>query len=65
MFHQLDIRVDKSWKFTSWQLSAYLDVQNVYNQGNVEGTSNNYNFTQTTYATGLPFLPSLGMRAEF
>ena len=64
-FHQLDVRVDKVWNFKAWQLSAYLDVQNVYNQGNVEGTSSNYNFTQTSYATGLPILPSLGMRAEF
>ena len=37
-FHELDIRVDKSWVFSKWQLSAYLDMQNVYNQGNVEGT---------------------------
>jgi TonB family protein len=65
MFHQLDIRVDKTWKFRAWQLAAYLDVQNVYNQGNVEGVSNNFNFTQQTYATGLPILPSLGLRAEF
>ncbi len=65
VFHQLDIRVDKTWRFQSWQMSAYLDVQNVYNQGNVEGTSANYNFTQQSYATGLPIVPSLGMRAEF
>ncbi|MGH7330699.1 MAG: TonB-dependent receptor domain-containing protein, partial [Polyangiaceae bacterium] len=65
VFHQLDLRVDKTWKFTHWQLSSYLDVQNVYNQGNVEGISNNYNFTKSVYAQGLPFLPSLGLRAEF
>jgi len=65
IFHQLDIRVDKTWRFQTWQFSAYLDVQNVYNQGNVEGTSANYNFTQQSYATGLPILPSIGMRAEF
>jgi TonB family protein len=65
IFHQLDIRVDKTWRFPKWQLSAYLDVQNVYNQGNVEGTSANYNYTQQSYATGLPILPSLGIRAEF
>ena len=65
LFHQLDIRVDKTWRYTKWQLSAYLDVQNVYNQGNPEGVSTNYNFTQQTFATGLPFLPSLGIRAEF
>ena len=64
LFHQLDIRVDKSWTFTHWRMRAYLDVQNVYNHGNVEGTSSNYNDTQTTYATGLPILPSLGLRGE-
>ena len=64
VFNQLDIRVDKTWQFQAWRLNLYLDVQNVYNQGNVEGTSTNYNATQTIYATGLPFLPSLGIRAE-
>ena len=64
-FNQLDLRVDKTWTYRTWQLSAYLDVQNVYNQGNVEGTSANYNYTQQSYATGLPILPSLGFRAEF
>ena len=63
-FNQLDVRVDKTWKFKSWTLSAYLDVQNVYNQGNVEGVSYNYNFTRQTYATGLPLLPSLGVRGQ-
>ncbi|WP_394842496.1 TonB family protein [Pendulispora brunnea] len=65
LFHQLDIRVDKSWKFKDWQFSVYADIQNVYNHGNVEGVSYNYNYTQNTFATGLPFLPSLGMRGEF
>jgi TonB family protein len=65
IFHQLDVRVDKSWTFTHWRMSAYLDVQNVYNQANVEGTSSNYNYTQQSYATGLPILPNLGIRAEF
>jgi len=65
VFHQLDIRVDKTWRFQTWQFSAYLDVQNVYNQANVEGTSGNFNNTQQSYVSGLPILPSLGMRAEF
>ncbi len=64
MFHQIDIRVDKTWKFSNWQLGVYADVQNVYNQGNVEGISYNYNFTRQSYATGLPILPSLGIRGE-
>jgi hypothetical protein len=30
-FHQLDIRVDKSWYFPKWSLTLYLDIQNLYN----------------------------------
>jgi len=65
MFHQLDVRVDKTWQWGSgFKLSAYLDIYNIYNQGNVEGVSYNYNYTLSTNATGIPFLPSLGLRGE-
>ncbi len=30
-FHQLDIRVDKSYFFKKWSLTFYLDIQNLYN----------------------------------
>lgn len=30
-FHQLDIRVDKSFFFKKWTLMLYLDIQNAYN----------------------------------
>jgi hypothetical protein len=64
LFHSLDIRVDKSWK-TSWgKISAYLDVLNVYNQGNVDGYVYDYNFTHSAPASDLPFLPSIGLRVE-
>ena len=64
MFHQLDLRVDKTWKFKHALMSVYLDVQNVYNQGNVEGLSYNYNYTRTAPTQGLPIIPSLGIRGE-
>ncbi|MCL2776720.1 MAG: TonB family protein [Polyangiaceae bacterium] len=64
MFHQLDVRIDKTWIHSWGRLGMYLDIQNIYNQGNVEGISYNYNSTLHTYATGLPILPSLGIRAE-
>jgi hypothetical protein len=59
------MRVDKTWKFATWKLGAYIDAQNVYNHDNAEGTGYNYNFTKTSYINGLPFLPSFGLRAEF
>ena len=65
LFHQLDLRIDKRWKFKAWQLSAYLDVQNVYNSQNGEGIQYNFNYTARQYFTGLPILPSLGLRGEF
>jgi hypothetical protein len=42
-----------------------LDIQNVYNNPAVEGLAYNYNYTRTSYNTGLPIIPSLGMRGEF
>jgi TonB family protein len=65
IFHQLDIRVDKTWKFKHWQLGTYLDLQNVYNRANAEGVSYNFSSTAQTFASGLPFLPSIGLRGEF
>ena len=65
MFHQLDLRIDKAWEFESWKLSTYLDVQNVYYSQNVEGYDYNYNYTQRTVITGLPIIPSFGLRGDF
>lgn len=65
LFRQLDVRIDKTWTFNLWKLSAYLDVQNILNTGNAEGVSYNYNYLQSSRVNGLPILPSLGLRAEF
>ena len=64
-FHQLDLRIDKTWFFQdNVKMSVYLDLYNAYNQGNVEGVSYNYNSTLSTNANGVPILPSLGFRIE-
>jgi TonB family protein len=63
-FHQLDLRVDKTWKFEAWQLTAYLDVQNAYNRQNVEAISYNYNYSKTSSVSGLPILPIVGVKGE-
>jgi TonB family protein len=63
-FHQLDVRVDKTWTFQSWKLSAYLDLQNAYNRQNTEEISYNYNYSKTGTIAGLPILPVIGIRGE-
>jgi TonB family protein len=64
-FNQLDVRVDKTFLFQRWLLKVYLDITNVTNNANVEVAQPNYDFTRSAYLTGLPIIPSFGIRAEF
>ncbi|HEX7499713.1 MAG TPA: TonB-dependent receptor, partial [Polyangia bacterium] len=64
-FHQLDIRVDKRWIYNTWMLTAYLDLQNVYNRSNPEQPEYNFNFQRRQYSQGLPLYPILGLKGEF
>jgi hypothetical protein len=64
-FHQLDLRVDRTWTKERWKLALYLDVQNAYNRGNVEGYTYRYDYAERTPLTGLPILPILGLSAEW
>ena len=65
MFHQLDIRVDKTWVFKLWKFTTYLDIQNIYNVDNVELFTYSFDFRQKQPVTSLPFLPSFGLKAEY
>ena len=64
LFHQLDLRLDKRWQIKNMRVSAYLDLQNVYNNPSAEGYVYNYDFSKSQYQTGVPILPSFGMRLE-
>ncbi len=63
-FHQLDLRVDKTWTWPRASLTLYLDVQNVYNHTNAEGSADSFDYRQHGLTTGLPIIPSLGLRGE-
>jgi hypothetical protein len=64
-FHQLDVRVDKTWAFDGFLLVAYLDLQNAYNRANPEAIQYSYDARQSTFQSGLPLIPSFGVRGEF
>lgn len=64
-FHQLDVRVDRNWVFDLWVLTAYLEIQNAYNRSNPEGYTYNYDYTEKKLLSGLPIIPSFGLRGEF
>ena len=65
VFHRLDLRVDKTWRFDTWLLGAYIDVQNVYNQMNPESRRYSFDYTIQTDGIGVPILPTLGVKATF
>jgi TonB family protein len=64
-FFQADGRIDRRFVYDKWSLTAYLDVQNVTNRGNVEARFANSNCQGYSSLTGLPFFPTLGLRGEF
>ena len=65
VFHQLDVRVDKSWLLQRVEVGAYLDVQNVYNKINPEAFIYNTDYSRRIDAVGMPIFPSLGVRVDY
>jgi hypothetical protein len=64
--HSLDVRVDRRWNFTAWNLIAYVDIQNIYNNkfsGAVRWNAREQRVESDESALGI--LPSIGISAEF
>lgn len=62
VFHRLDVRVDRDFDIGPIRGSVYLDIQNVYNSPNTEGTLYSYDYSQSQTLPGLPILPTIGVR---
>jgi hypothetical protein len=64
-FHALDIRLDRRWAFRRFQLTTYLDIQDVYNRDNPIAYTWNRREHMPQYEKAIGFLPSLGINIEF
>lgn len=64
LFQQLDIRVEKNWKFSVGNLALYVDLQNSYNAKNAEGFDYSFDYRRRQRISGLPVFPNLGIRGE-
>ena len=64
-FIQLDARAQYTWTWDAWQLSLYLDVQNVTNRSNPEFHVYDYRFQDQGTISGLPILPTFGVKGKF
>jgi len=63
-----DVRVERTWFFSGWNMVIYLDVQNLTNRENPSG----YRYTQDPAfpdnlrpIEGVGFLPTFGFSVEF
>jgi len=63
-FFAVDARVDKLFTFKNWQLELYLDLLNAVRGQNPEFQLYNYDYTESTYIRGPPFIPSPGFEAR-
>jgi hypothetical protein len=63
--HQLDVRIDYTWKWGPAVLLAFLDVQNVYLDRSIVTYFYSYDYTQKSAFESLPLIPSVGLRGVF
>jgi TonB family protein len=65
-FHQLDLRVEKTWTYEHFKVSAYMDVINAYFHNSEDYAIPKYDYSGVkTLSLSLPLLPSFGVRGEF
>jgi TonB family protein len=57
-------RVDKLFTFKTWQLDLYVDFLNAIHGVNPEFELYNYDYTESTYISSLPFIPCPGFEAK-
>jgi TonB dependent receptor/CarboxypepD_reg-like domain/TonB-dependent Receptor Plug Domain len=64
--HSLDIRAERRWNFTEWNLMTYIDIQNIYNRRPLDVPvfdERTREVKQLSNTIGI--LPSIGVSAEF
>ncbi len=60
-FTRLDLRIDRDFEIGPIEGSVYLDIQNVYNAPNNEGTLYQWDYQATAPVPGLPIIPTIGV----
>jgi outer membrane receptor protein involved in Fe transport len=61
--HEVDLRIDYSWKWGTAAMLAYLDIQNIYLNRSVVTYFYSYDYSQRSAFESLPLIPSAGIRA--
>ena len=64
-YHRLDLRVSKTFQFGGWKLGTYLELLNTYNRKNLLDFNYSEDCQTRNDINQLPFIPYLGITAEF
>ena len=65
MFHQLDVRADKTWVKKRATVMLYIEILNLYHRKNVEFILPGPTDADTETIYGLPFFPSFGLEVTY
>jgi outer membrane receptor protein involved in Fe transport len=64
-YMQTSFRIDHLREFRTWQIESYIDFLNAIRGVNPEFTQYSYDYRESAYVRGLPFIPNLGVEAKF
>jgi TonB dependent receptor/TonB-dependent Receptor Plug Domain len=62
--HELDLRLDRRWRWGPVQMTYFLDIQNVYVNQSPVGYIYSFDYQQRGAFRSLPILPTAGLRGE-
>ena len=62
--HELDLRLDRTWRWGPVKMTYFLDIQNVYFNQSTLSYLYSYDYQQRTAFRALPLLPTAGLRGE-
>ena len=65
LFHQLDLRAEKTWERRKVDWSVYLDVFNATAARNPYAATYTYDYSEFVALLSIPLLPTLGATARF
>jgi len=62
--HELDLRLDRQWRWGPVKMTYFLDIQNVYFNQSTLAYFYSYDYQQRAAFRALPILPTAGLRGE-
>jgi hypothetical protein len=62
--HELDLRLDRHWRWGPVKMTYFLDIQNVYLNQSSLGYIYSFDYQQRSAFRALPIIPTAGLRGE-